>query len=69
MDIMLQRLIELMGNRHGSAKALADSIGVPANLISDGGRSKTPRKCEYGVRLLVPFRPKSPPPKEDELAD
>lgn len=59
MDIMLQRIIELMGGRHGAAKSLADSIGVPANLISDwkGGRSKSypkyaPAIAEYyGVSL------------------
>ena len=43
MDIMLQRIIDLIGNHHGAVKSLADSIGVPANLISDwkGGRSKS----------------------------
>lgn len=60
MDIMLQRIIELLGTQqHGAAKALADSIGVPANLISDwkGERSKSytkyaPKIAEYyGVSL------------------
>lgn len=59
MDIMLQRIIELIGVKHGAVKALAVAIGVPANLISDwrAGRSKSYPKYAaqiaeyYGVSL------------------
>ena len=43
MDIVLDRLIELIGNKHGAVKELATAIGVSGNLISDwkAGRAKS----------------------------
>lgn len=59
MDIMLQRIIHLIGPKHGATKELADAIGVSPNLVTDwkGGRAKSytkyaPKIAEhYGVSL------------------
>jgi len=59
MDIMLQRIIELLGHKHGSVKELAGAIGVSGNLISDwkAERAKSYPKYapaiadHYGVSL------------------
>lgn len=59
MDIMLERIKELIGDKHGATKELADAIGVSGNLISDwkAGRAKSyPRyaskiAAHYGVSL------------------
>jgi transcriptional regulator with XRE-family HTH domain len=59
MDIMLNRIIELIGNKRGASKELANVIGIPANLITDwkAGRNKSypkyaPAIAEYyGVSL------------------
>lgn len=59
MDIMLQRILELVPNKHGAKKELADAVGFPANLITDwkSGRNKSYPKYSaqiaeyYGVSL------------------
>lgn len=59
MDIMLERLFQLIGSKHGAKKELADAIGIPANVITDwrAGRNKSypkyaPQIAEYyGVSL------------------
>jgi transcriptional regulator with XRE-family HTH domain len=59
MDIMLERVSELIGPKHGATKELAEAIGVSANLITDwkSGLAKSytkyaPQIAEYyGVSL------------------
>lgn len=43
MDIMLKRILELIGDKHGSSKELADFIGVKSSVITDwrGNRNKS----------------------------
>lgn len=35
MDIMLERILMLVGNKHGASKALADYLGTPSNLVTE----------------------------------
>lgn len=35
MDVMLQRILELIGDKHGATKQLAEAIGVSPNTISN----------------------------------
>jgi len=59
MDIMLERIRELIGYKHGAKKELADYLGINSNNVSAwlGGRSESYRKyakqiAEYfGVSL------------------
>lgn len=59
MDIMLERIFDLIGTRHGEIKRLADAIHVSPNTITDwkAGRVKSypkyaPQIAEfYGVSL------------------
>lgn len=59
MDKMLERILEIIPEKHGSKKELADAIGIPANLITDwkAGRAKSYPKYApqiagyYGVSL------------------
>ena len=59
MDIMLKRILEIIGDKHGSSKELADFIGVKSSVITDwrGNRNKSyskyaPKIAEfYGVSV------------------
>lgn len=59
MDIMLSRIIELIGNRHGAVKELAEYLGISGNNItnwkagrSDAYKKYAPQIAEYyGVSL------------------
>jgi transcriptional regulator with XRE-family HTH domain len=59
MDIMLQRILLLLGDRHGSVKELADFLGVSGNTVTNwkSGLAKSytkyaPQIAEYyGVSL------------------
>lgn len=46
MDIMLQRILGCIGIGHGSAKALADALGINPQIITNWkcGQSKSYRK-------------------------
>ena len=45
MDIMLERILELKGDAHGSTKKLADFLGIPGNSVTNwkNGTSKSYR--------------------------
>lgn len=59
MDIMLERILEIIPKKHGSIKELAEALGISGNNISDwkGGRNKSYRQYlpqiagYYGVSL------------------
>jgi transcriptional regulator with XRE-family HTH domain len=59
MDIMLERILKLIGNKRGAIKELATYLGISGNNISDwkSGRAKSyrlylPQIAEYyGVSL------------------
>lgn len=59
MDTMLQRILELIGNKRGAIKSLADHLGISGNNISDwkSGKNKSYRQYApqiaeyYGVSL------------------
>lgn len=59
MDIMLERIMSLMGNRHGSAQELVQALGLSKNTVTEwkSGRSKSYTKhasaiaAYYGVSL------------------
>lgn len=59
MDIILSRLIELIGDKHGANKELADFLGIQGNNITNwkAGRSDAYKKylpqiaAYYGVSL------------------
>lgn len=59
MDIMLQRILELLGDKHGSGQDLVRTIGCRKNAVTDwkAGRSKSYTKYApqiadyYGVSL------------------
>ena len=45
MDVMLKRIIELIGPKHGASKLLADYLGIHPNVITNwkNGRNKSYR--------------------------
>ncbi len=59
MDIMLEKILALIGNKHGEARTMVNSIGAPPNSVTEwkAGRSKSyrqylPQIAEYyGVSL------------------
>lgn len=59
MDIVMKRILELIGSTHGEKKKLAEAIGAAPNAVSEwqSGRSKSYRKYlpqiaeYYGVSL------------------
>lgn len=59
MDVMLTRILELLGRRHGATKELADHLGIKASVVTDwkSGRVKSYPKyapqiaAYYGVSL------------------
>ena len=59
MDIMLARIIELIGAKHGAAQELVRAIGCPKNAVTDwkAGRSRSYKEYApqiadyYGVSL------------------
>lgn len=81
MDVMLQRVLELVGEHHGSGQDLVRAIGCRKNAVTDwrAGRSKSytkyaPQIADYfGVSLdwlsgLTDERTKKTP-SEDEVED
>lgn len=56
---MLQRLLDLIGNKHGSGQELVKALGLPRNAVTEwrAGRNKSYKKCApqiaayYGVSL------------------
>ncbi len=59
MSVMLSRIFDLIGTKHGASKELADHLGIKASLITDwkSGRIKSYPKyasqiaAYYGVSL------------------
>lgn len=59
MDIMLQRTLDLIGNRHGAGQELVQALGLSKNTVTEwkSGRSKSYTKYAaqiatyYGVSL------------------
>ena len=59
MDIMLQRILELVGTKHGSSQELVQALGLSKNTVTDwkAGRLKSYPKyapqiaAYYGVSL------------------
>lgn len=82
MDIMLQRILELLGDKHGSGQDLVRTIGCRKNAVTDwkAGRSKSYTKYApqiadyYGVSLdwlsgLTDDKQIKKAPSEDEAED
>jgi transcriptional regulator with XRE-family HTH domain len=80
MDIMLERILELVGDRHGAGKELCDALGIKPNMVTEWrkGRVKSYTKYApqiakyYGVSLdwlsgLSDQKEKPAPQTEDEL--
>jgi len=51
MDIMLQRILELIPQKHGSKKELADAVGIPSNLITDWKAGKNKSYPKYAAQI------------------
>ena len=81
MDIMLQRILELVGTKHGSSQELVQALGLSKNTVTDwkAGRLKSYPKyapqiaAYYGVSLewlsgLTDEKTKKTP-SEDEVED
>lgn len=59
MDIMLARILELVGTKHGAAQEMVRAIGCPKNAVTDwkAGRSRSYKEYapmiaeHYGVSL------------------
>ena len=59
MDIMLNRVLQLIGSKHGAQKELSDYIGIKSSVITDwkSGKNKSYRRyapqiaAYYGVSL------------------
>lgn len=82
MDIMLEKILELLENEHGSSQKLVRAIGATKNAVTEwkSGRSKSytkyaPQIAEYfGVSLdwltgLSDQKEKPAPTIEDGLSD
>lgn len=59
MDIMLNRVLQLIGTKHGAQKELSDYIGIKSSVITDwkSGKNKSYKRyapqiaAYYGVSL------------------
>ena len=51
MDIMLQRILELIGNRHGAAKELTDVLGVKSSMVTDWRSGKNKSYPKYAPQI------------------
>lgn len=51
MDIMLSRIVECIPQKHGSKKELADSIGIPANVITAWLSGKNKSYPKYAAAI------------------
>ena len=49
MDIMLKRMLELIGDKLGARKEMCDALGVKSNMVTEWekGRNKSYPKCTY----------------------
>lgn len=81
MDIMLQRILELLGSKHGAAQEMVRALELPKNIVTEwkAGRKSSYRKYApqiadyFGVSLdwlsgLTDERIKKTP-SEDEVED
>ena len=81
MDIMLQRILELLGSKHGAAQEMVRALELPKNIVTEwkAGRKSSYRKYApqiadyFGVSLdwlsgLTDERTKKTP-SEDEVED
>jgi transcriptional regulator with XRE-family HTH domain len=51
MDIMLCRILELIGNEHGSTKRLATYLGISPNIITDWKAGRIKSYIKYATQI------------------
>lgn len=51
MDTMLQRILDLVGNKHGSTKELADAIGISGNSITNWKNGHSTSYTKYAPQI------------------
>jgi transcriptional regulator with XRE-family HTH domain len=51
MDIMLNRILQVLGKKHGDTKKLAEYLGVSANSISDWKAGRVKSYIKYAPQI------------------
>lgn len=59
MDIVLERIMSLIPEKHGAKKEFAESLGLPSNVISDwlAGRNKSYQRHVYRIATAYHVSP------------
>lgn len=51
MDIMLQRILELVGTKHGAGKELCDALGVKSNTVTEWKKGRMKSYTKYAPQI------------------
>lgn len=51
MDIMLKRILELIGDKHGARKELCDALGVKSNMVTEWEKGRNKSYPKYAARI------------------
>lgn len=51
MDIMLQRILELVGTKHGAGKELCDALGVKSNTVTEWKKGRMKSYTKYASQI------------------
>lgn len=51
MDIMLQRILELVGSRHGAKKELCDGLGLKSNTVTEWEKGRNKGYPKYAATI------------------
>lgn len=51
MDIMLQRILELVGSKHGAGKELCDALGVKSNTVTEWKKGRMKSYTKYAPQI------------------
>lgn len=51
MDIMLERILELVGTKHGAKKELMDALQLPPNLVTEWKQGRVKSYPKYAAKI------------------
>lgn len=51
IDIMLERILELVGDQHGAAKAFSDALGLKANVLTEWKKGRLKSYTKYAPQI------------------
>lgn len=51
MDIMLQRILELVGEKHGAGKELCDALQIKPNMVTEWRKERVKSYTKYAPQI------------------